>query len=757
MCKEERARLIRAAVAAILATASVPSGAQQGQQPQQASLEEVVVTAQKRAENVQDVPIAVSVVSGDALEKIDALGAADLAAVIPSVTFNTGTELRDNSIRIRGVGTDVFSSGIEASVATVVDGVVFSQQGSFFNDLGDIQRVEVLRGPQGTLFGKNSSSGVISYVTRNPNRERFEASGSLLGAQDGEYRVNGVISAPLSDTTAYRVAAFYRENDGIVEDARTGETYNSVEAYGLRSKFQWEPNDTMNFLLAADWQEFNSNCCALPTRVASTNPIVPSTGIALGTLNDKVALGGTNLFADQKNYGASLTADFALGEHTLTYIGAYREWSAAGDFDIDQTPAWIVTSNYNTYDSKQNSHELRLASPIYRYVDYVIGLFYYDTEATQFLDRRGTRINLITSVNPDGTVNAPPGSELLLTGTTVTSAENTSVYAQANVRPIDKLTLTAGARFITEDQGLYFDRPQPSPLFGLGAFGPFSADYSDDDSIVKLAASYEWTPGFMTYASYSTGYKSEGIFNSPAASPAALLAQPIDPETSTLYEVGLRSQWFDRKLTLNLTGFQTKFEGYQQQAFDAALGIFVVTNAGDVHSDGVELEFAAVPLPGLTLSGGVTWLDAGYDFKTGPCYPGQTAALGCVGGQQDLTLGEFVNAPEWRYTLLARYERPVGSAATVYGQVNSRWQDEVQFAYNQDPRFKQPSYGIVDLKVGASLSDERYEVAFFVKNLTDEQYVSNVFGMSGSGGGAITNILARDFHRYFGGEVSVKF
>ncbi len=161
-------------------------------------LEEVIVTAQKRTENAQDVPLAVSVVSGAELEQISALGIADLSELIPSVTFNTGRELRDSSIRIRGIGTDVFAAGIEPSVSTVIDGVVLAQQGSFFNDLGDLERVEVLRGPQGTLFGKNSSAGVIAFVTRNPNFEALEASSSVLVAGDSEYRVNGVISAPLS-------------------------------------------------------------------------------------------------------------------------------------------------------------------------------------------------------------------------------------------------------------------------------------------------------------------------------------------------------------------------------------------------------------------------------------------------------------------------------------------------------------------------------------------------------------------------------
>lgn len=721
------------------------------------SLEEVVVTAQKRAENVQRVPLAASVVSGANFDRIDALGIADLGSVVPSVTFNTGRELRDSSIRVRGIGTDVFAAGIEASVSTVVDGVVLAQQGSFFNDLGDLERVEVLRGPQGTLFGKNSSAGAIAFVTKNPNFKGLEASSKVLVAADHEYRVNSVISAPLSQSTAFRLSAFYREHAGVVKDAATGATYNDVAAYGFRGKLQWRPTDSVDLLLSVDGQRFDSTCCALPVRVASTNPIVPSTGIAVGALNDLVSLGGTNVFADQENYGASLTATIGLGDHSLTYIGAAREWTAAGDFDVDNTPAHIVTSNFNTTDAKQLSHELRIVSPVFRRADYVLGLFYFGTNVDQTLDRRGTRINLITAINPDGTVQAPPGSELALVANSTIKTQNVSAYGQANCRPVDRLTLTAGGRFIAEKQDLDFVRPLPSPFYGLGAFGPVAAEYSDDATIVKAAARFDWTANFATYVSYSTGYKSQGVFNSPALSPRVFAAQPLDAETSQLWEIGLRSQWLNHGLTLNLTGFWTKFEHYQQQAFDPALGIVVVTNAGGAHTNGVELELAFTPSKRFSITGGVTYLDAGYDFNTGPCYAGQTAAQGCAGGRQDLRTGSFVNAPNLRYTVLTRYAQPLSARSEVYGQVNFRWQDDVQFAYDQDPRFMQRAYGIADFKLGASLAGGRYEASVFVRNAFDRQYVSNVIGQGPAGGGAIANTIPRDFRRYLGVELTVRF
>ena len=215
----------------------------------------------------------------------------------------------------------------------------------------------------------------------------------------------------------------------------TGSTYNDVEAYGFRSKLQWRPTDSVDLLLSVDGQRFDSNCCALPVRVASTNPIVPPTGIAVGPLNDVVSLGGSNVYAKQENYGAALTANVGLGDYSLTYIGGAREWTAEGDFDVDNTPAHIVTSNFNTNDAKQMSHELRIVSPVFDRTDFVLGLFYFDADVHQTLDRRGTRINLITAINPDGTVQAPPGSELALVADSTIKTQNVSALWAGEFSP----------------------------------------------------------------------------------------------------------------------------------------------------------------------------------------------------------------------------------------------------------------------------------------------------------------------------------
>lgn len=175
-----------------------------------------------------------------------------------------------------------------------------------------------------------------------------------------------------------------------------------------------------------------------------------------------------------------------------------------------------------------------------------------------------------------------------------------------------------------------------------------------------------------------------------------------------------------------------------------------------MHTDGVELELAYAPSQRLSISAGATYLDAGYDFDTGPCYAGQTATLGCRAGRQDLSRGQFVNAPDLRYTILARYTRPLSAGAEIYGQLNFRWQDRVQFAYDQDPRLTQRAYGIADFKFGMSFAAGRCELSAFVRNAFDQRYVSNVIGQGPAGGGAVVNVIPRDFRRYFGAELSLR-
>ena len=730
------------------------------------SLDTVTVTAQHRVENVQRIPLAVSVVDGEALRSIHATDVRDLATLVPSVTFSAGNELRNNSIRIRGVGTDVFSTGVEPSVSTVIDGVVMQRPGAAFADLLDIERIEVLRGPQGTLFGKNASAGVVNVITRAPDFDGNEAAVSALFAQDDEARVDGAVSGPLGDGLAYRVAGFHRSMDGNVVNLRDGRTLGDVETWGARAKLGWRARDERSdATLSLDYADFDSDCCALPLVIASDNPRAVLTRTDIGRDNDEVN-NDVAPFVRQRNYGASLTANLAMGEHTLTSITAWRRFENDSDMDLDDTPGRFIASNRNLESSRTATQELRLASPLGGAFDYLVGGYWFEGAVENTLDRRGLNIAAIARVLASGELlPRVAGDEAVLAGHSRVDSRNAAVFGQANWHPTRKLTFTAGARYIDERQTLHFERPRDGRFNGADqaptnpAFGPVTGRYDDDALVGKLAATYDFNPHAMGYVGWSTGYKGEGIAATLGLTQAQFEQLPAPAETTSLLEAGLKTTLLDHRLTLNTTAFSMRIHDYQAQTFNAATGLFLLTSAGGVAIDGLEIEFVARPTERWVLSGGVTWLDAAFnDVRNGPCYTGQTPQQGCIGGVQNLDGKPFMNAPKLRTTVSGRYSWPLRATADAYLQGDWRWQDDVLFDISQNPDLRQGSYGIADLSAGLVFGAGRYDLSVFVKNLFDRTYAAGMMAVGTAGGAnAYAHQLPRDFHRYAGVSLRMQF
>lgn len=728
-----------------------------------ASIEEVIVTAQRRAERVQDVPLAVSVVSSEVLEKSNIVDVSGLTTLIPSVTFQAGNVGNNPSFRIRGIGTDVFSVGVEPSVSTVIDGVVVARPGAAFGDLVDIERVEVLRGPQGTLFGKNSSAGVINIVTKNPNFDRFEATTSITSAEDSEFRIRASVSGPISENLAGRLAVFSRKLDGNVFNRYDNDTVNDVRTYGAQGKLQWRPSDGASFILAADASNTDSTCCAAPIRINAVNPIQLATGTPIGVNNDQVN-NDVNTFVNSRARGASLTADIDLSNgFTSTSIVAYRLWDNDGNpRDLDNTAAQQALSNRNIQSSEAKSAETRIISPSGGPFDFVAGLFFYDHNIDSVNFNRGYRRADVQSrgrINPDGTITIPVSFLKDAVNDSSVGSKNYSAYTQFNFRPADGYTLIAGGRYIREEQDWFFNRTGIT-LANRTALGPINESFKDDAFIWKLGAQYEFSRDVMVYASYGTGYKGQGINAALNLTEAEAARQPLKPEESDLLEIGIKSQLFNRALTLNVTGFDQTLKQYQAQALDPILGGSTLTNAGSAKFKGIELELSARPMEGLSLSGGITYLDAYFSNFTGAtCFGGQTVAQGCVGGIQDVTGGAFPNAPKWRGTLSIGYETPIFSdGPLLFVNYDFRSQSEVQFDITQDPNTMQQSYSISDLAIGVKSLERGVSAEFFVKNLFDKRYISAVetWPVVHAGAGGYLHLLPRDFYRYFGVRVSAK-
>jgi len=709
-------------------------------------LEEVLVTAQKRTESLQEVPVAVTALSEEMLRNARIVESRDLVNLTPSLTFQDGGDPRTSSFNIRGIGTQSYSSGVEPSVSTLVDGVVMGRSGMAVNQLLDIERVEILRGPQGTLFGKNASAGVVHVITRKPS-DTFEAELSGKLVEDDEYRVTGMVSGPVTDRVAYRLAASKSDRPGHIENYNGGSDLNGEEAKVVRGKLLLQPTDDIDILWSADYSDIDTDCCQFQPRSVRTTPVAffglqpeKIAPVQADDENDKVNTDG-DAFSESESKGTSVELNWAFGDYTLTSITAYREWDTKSNVDVDGTPVDYLNVNYGKTDQDQFTQELRIASPTDGFISYVAGLYYFDQNIDRYFERK---LNLIPGVfgfaaNFDASVEA----------------KNYAAFGQATVNLTNDFRLIGGIRY-TDDEIDFDFRRQGTLIQGgvpIPPQPPFSDDTSSDDTTLKVGAQWDVNDQLMAYATWSEGYK--GVAYNIVFEMSEDNLHPVDPETSDAWEMGLKSRLLDGRLVLNAAAFLTTFDDFQTQA-QVAGAQFELINAGEVETKGFEVDFMALLTPGLDISGGFAYIDASIeDFPGGPCSPrqGLENINGCtVGGSQDLSGGDLPFSPDWRANLSANYQFCLSDQFDMALRGTYRWQDDILFAIDQDERKVQDSYGILDLSVALRDRNERYELTLFVNNVTDESYADAIIHNNVYGGDAYDHYLPKLAERTAGIE-----
>jgi iron complex outermembrane receptor protein len=773
------------------------------------TLEEVLVTANKRSERLHDVPASIYAVTEEVIDKMQIVNPQDFQQLAPTLNFQAADEARLFNFSIRGIGTEAFAVGVEPSVATIIDGVVYTRPGSAFDGLGDIERVEVLNGPQGTLQGKNSSAGAISIITRRPNRDAFEGKIEATVAGGNEQRGTLTLTGPINDKWAYRVFGYSRSNDGQVTNVATGKTVNDVKSSGLRAKFEWQPRDGVNVLFAGDFSDRVADCCAEPLRVAAAtgNVTTAFTGTPVGPDNRYVNL-NTLQEGFQKNRGLSAEGNFTLGTHTLTSLTAYREYRdfAIRDRDGTNAPFTGVTpqqlfqstnpgisaaaaltllqnlmvnplsfSMRNGVVGESNSlekndtltQEFRLTSPAGGRFDYILGLYYYDSRVERDLTIGGVRSNIAGNVSfptPTTVTINRDTAYVLADFVTKVHTTNKALFANFNVRPIDKVTLTAGLRFLQEDldwnhrkvtgpNGDHIgaaDAARPGANFGTPAYN-FNRKFSDNELIGKLTAKYEFTPDILVYGSWARGYKGQAVDADMFLTQAGLDASPVAAEKSRSSEAGFKGLFFDRRFGFNATYYNTLFTGYQTTSSGSdGSGAPVLRSAGELFTKGFEGDISARIGEGLTLS--ANFLFANNKF--GDLF---TSATTNVKG------GDPLNAPESKYGFVADYAFKAGNwGLNLNG--NYTWTDRTLFtnladANNPNSIWIRPAYGIANASFSIAAPGDRYKVTLYVKNLMDKHYAAGLRRISGSvgGAGAVAQALPRDFDRYVGATLAVNF
>jgi iron complex outermembrane receptor protein len=779
--------------AAALPTAS--SAAEAPAEDVSTGVEEVIVTAQKRAERLQDVPVAVTALSGERLSDAGVNGTSDLVAMTPSLTFTEGASPNNKNFRIRGVGTAVFGQGLEPSVSIVMDGIPLARAAQGWAELADIERVEVLRGPQGTLFGKNSVAGVISVVTKRPAKN-FEAVVDGTVAEEGEYRARGSVSGPLSETLGARLTGYYTDFGGYIDNVTLGRDVNGQKNKGFRGKLEWDATDSLNFLLTADYRDTETTCCS-SQYVLVTNPLLQQLlGPVKAGINNQQDIENVVTYANVEQSTFSLEGNLNFENVSLTSITAYQDFSTDNNQPIDRlnTPVPIylpATNGYfdingGTIDLAQFSQELRLTSAGNGRFKYLAGLFFLDLDLDRTFQRRSG--GCAPGGNPAafGQPCVVPLYRSQGGFSSNSKTRNVAAFGQVDFGIVGNLSGLAGARVQNERIAYSGNRADVRLVAGdlpLAGITPSSGSGHSDDSAVtgKVGLQYEFSSNQQTYLTWSTGYKGAGYETEFTAD--FVNQQPIKPEKARAWELGYKTRLFDGALVLNTAVFHSKYEDLQVQANrgDAALGIvrFVTTNAGSSVTEGVEVEFSSQPLSGFSLTGGVTYLSTSVDIDGLNCWLSAQAAAPVITGAapantcfrtvaagtptQNVHGGNLPNAPRWRGNLTGRYELAIpGTEWTSFLQLSANSQSKINFVIEQDPLTVQDSYTLVDASIGLRGHNDKYRLSLFAKNLFDQHYLtlmarSSTLSTATLTPDQLTGNVPRDANRYYGVSFGMSF
>ena len=758
--------LASAATAQTTATATAVAG---DTVEQQAGLPDVIVTARRRAEDAQGVPGSLSVVGGQLLDRSYTVNAQGLTVLVPSLNYSSANP-RNTAFSIRGLGSSVVAvsqsnDGLENGVGFYVDQVYHARPATAAFDWSDIDQVEVLRGPQGTLFGKNTTAGAITVTSRLPSFTPEMTVEVSAGSLDF-VQAKASASAPLTDTLAFRVSGVVTRRDGTIVNSVTGERYNEIGNQAVRGQLLWKPDDRLQVRLIGDLSNFGSTCCTqvflrvgatqraaarqypalaagLGYRPASTNPYARLTNIdaQVGTTTDEG--------------GMESIVDYDLGPVTLTNVAAWRfwDWDAANDRDYTGVPIQLVQHIPSRQD--QFSEELRFASNGGGRLGYVGGLYYFHQKLTG---------NPISIYGPAGAYwligpttgtapNTTPVPANLLDGygqdgRTNFRSTSYALFGEINYTLLPRLTVTGGLRYTWEDKDGFYS----TEVFGgllttnaalnnakLSILRPqtYAAHVAEGNLSGRGNLSYQLTDGILAYASYARGYKSGGINMSGLplnnSNLPVIATAVVRPELNTTVEGGLKTRLFARRLILNVDGFYTRVRDFQATIVDNTQTVQLrgyLANIPRVSVRGAELDATALVLPGLTIRAGLAYADGRYDdYPAGPCpleaqLPVTTAC--------DLTGGRLASLPRWTETLGADAEHAIGGV-TGFLHADSAWRS----SYNGDPTLSVYTlvggYNLTNASAGVRFRNG-LEIAAFARNLFAADYIQNVTVQAGNSG-----------------------
>ena len=733
-------------------------------------LETINVTATKRSEPLQSVPIAITVLSGEQLEQsnLNTLGA--ITTQTPTVNFRTGASNKDTSLFIRGVGTITTSPGVEPTVSTVIDGVVTARPGQATLDLVDIDRVEVLRGPQGTLFGKNASAGVINIISKAPSQgtERYV---DLAYYQGNEKRLRLGVSGELQpDTIRGSISLLHGDFDGNVNNLALGTKVNGYKRDGGRGRIEMTPNKDLQLTFIADYMKSRDNgpqgvvvgttLTSYPLGVVTANPLFAAAllPVVASPDNRNIASEIETRVIDT-NSGLSAQIDWTAGTHTWTSITAYRKWKNNQFQDQDRLSTvyrqFAQTADVGNLDFNQTTQELRVASPKGQFFDYVAGVFYMNAKNDERYQRDVTRCAASTATAlASGLVPCSAGSTTVDSGVANYGirSKSASLFGEGTFNFSNQLRGIAGLRYTTDDLSYYHSRISTQTAAFPGVQPATSSNGSTKENGVsgRIGPQFELSKDTLLYATGSRGYKGPAFnvfFNMlPFSGTVPRDSIALKPETSNTYEIGLKTTALDNRLRFNVAVFDSKYKNYQANIQDLVVGTVVtrLINAGDVSTKGVEVDFAAKLSKEFTVSGAAASIKARIDKFNCPI----GASVSCNVDGRPLPF-----SPDSRINLRANYKTPVGNGLTLDVGSDYNWQSKVLFDISQAPDTYQAAYGIFNATIAVSDAAKGWRVAILGKNLANKSYASAL----ATGGAFIVRAVPRDDKRYFGINARLDF
>lgn len=705
----------------------------------------IIVTAERRSASVQDVPVAITTATSENLTQAGIDSTQDLQLITPGL--NVGTQLAGIVPFIRGIGTQTTAAGQDSGVSTYVDDVYYSSSLGSVLTLANIERIEVLKGPQGTLFGRNATGGLMHVVTRGPSHDFAGNIEASYGSYD-TVRASAYLTGGLADNVAVDLAVYFSDQgDGFGVNTVTGNDVNETDEFIIRNQWLITPGDDTEIKFSFDYARTDTSMGVAQRQAPGT---LGADGLVIfGGLTAPVAAGGAGLspavaapiaasmatrfvgdfhninssvdpFAEIEQWGGALHITHNFGDIELTSITAYRETDALQSIAQDQTPFPNLLDVRLNQFSETFTQEIRLASSSGSF-DWIVGAFFLDETAGY----SGSRLTGVALVPLD-----------TLTDDNQQDTFSWAIFAQGDYHFSDRTTLTAGLRYTTDERDL---SGNTSGL--VGGVTAASLDFTDSATFSeltwRLALSHDFSEETMAYASYNRGFKS-GLFNLNVFNPATGPGPGVAPEILDAFEVGLKTEFLNNRVRLNTAAFLYKYEDLQVSI--STPGGNTILNAAQATMYGGEVELLAAPTDNFTINAGLSLLHTEYDeFLNGP----SLTPTGFGGNAQiavDLAGNEVPRSPGATFSVGAVYVLDT-SFGTFTTSANYYYNEG--FFWESENRLAQDSYSIVNAQITWNHPDETFYVRVFGNNLTDTEY-SN-FGISSQFGDFISAAAPRTY------------